>query len=440
MATYRLFYGRVSSTDQNLELQLAQAAELNFDYIYAERISGRRRDRPEFANLIEQALALRQQGHQVECWVVEWTRWARNTIYSLEKVKELEAAGVVIMELTTRQPVSLNTASGLLSTGTKSLMAEYYSAELSERMRRSMAHRRNHNKPTSATITFGYRRSADKSKLEPGPDWHIARELIEQFMSGVTLTRLIAWLWQKHNIRRSRQGLLTWLKSPVLRGHTVYAGGADVRHSTHPPLVTEDEWRQISYRLELNRQLRGQNQNNTIYPVPNIVWCRECSRKCYSHINNKRKSYSNRYFVCDHAQRRGDCTNRNCISDRAIEAAIQEAIVEAADHIAIEMTQPSDLNPAIAALEAERATLEPLAHRPAIAEEIAAIDAEIANKKAGIHRMDASHTQALVKELAQLSSSDWDAIAPEERRAIYSELCQRVTILGKEVIEVKLKM
>jgi len=440
MALFRLFYGRVSSADQNLELQLAQAAELNFDYIYAERISGRRRDRPEFANLIEQALALRQQGHQVECWVVEWTRWARNTIYALDKVRQLESAGVVIMELTTRQPVSLSTASNLLSTGTKSLMAEYYSAELSERMKRSMAHRRKHNKPTSATVTFGYQRSADKSRLEPGPNWRIARSLVEQFMNGKTLTRLIAWLWQEHQITRSRQGLLSWLKSPVIRGHTVYAGGIDIRYNTHPPLVTEDEWRQISYQLELNRQLRGQNQNCTIYPVPNIVWCGECNRKCYSHVNNKRKSYNNRYFVCDHAQRRGDCTNRNCINDRTIEAAIQEAIVEAAERIAIELAQPTSLDPYIVALEAERATLEPLAHRPAIAEEIAAINQEIANKKTGIRSQDTSYTQTLIKELAQLSSSAWEMIPASERRAVYAELCDRVIILGKDVTEVRLKI
>lgn len=48
MALFRLFYGRVSSKDQNLELQLAQAREFDFDRVFAERITGRRADRPSF--------------------------------------------------------------------------------------------------------------------------------------------------------------------------------------------------------------------------------------------------------------------------------------------------------------------------------------------------------------------------------------------------------
>lgn len=435
MALYRLFYGRVSSKDQNLDLQLAQAKEMNFDQVFAEHITGRRSDRPKFLAMMEAALSLRQQGHQVECWVVEWSRWARNTIYSLEKVKELEAAGVVIMELTTRQPVSLSTASGLITTATKSLMAEYYSAELSERLQRSLVQRRKINKFIGAAPPFGYQRSADKTRLEPSPDWKLARETVERFLAGESINKITGWLYQSHGIQKSRSGIWCWLRSPTIRGHIVY-GGSDYRYNQHPALVTEAEFRQIEYQINLNRQLRGKNWTATIYAVPTFVHCGECGRKANTNV---KKAQGDRYFCCRYAICRTDCTNRTAVNDKVIEAAIQEAIVEAADRIAIEMAQPPDLDPVIAALEAERATLEPLAHRPAIAEEIAAIDAEIANKKAGVQSQDASHVQTLVRELAQLSSDDWEAIAMETRRAIYSELCHRVTILGREVIEVRLR-
>lgn len=440
MALYRLFYGRVSSKDQNLDLQLAQAREMDFDQVFAERITGRRADRPEFLAMVEAALALRQQGHQVECWVVEWTRWARNTVYALDKVRQLEAAGVVIMELTTRQPVSLSTASGLITTGTKSLMAEYYSAELSERLQRSMVQRRKHNRPIGSRITFGYQRTPDKSRLEPSADWRLAREMAERFIAGQSISSLVAWLWQEHGICRSRQGLWGWLRSPVIRGHIVYYTGSstvDIRYNQHPALVSEAEARQIDYRLDLNRQLRGANATATVYAVPNLVWCSQCGRKANSHMNGTRR---HRYFECDHAIRRGDCSNRLKVNDKAIEAAIQEALLEAAVRLAEALASADTTDPAIAALEAERATLEPLAHRPAIAEELAAIDAEIANRRAGHQRQDSGRLRELVIQLGSLTSADWDQLAPSQRRQLYQDVVDRVTILGREVIEVRLKV
>lgn len=435
MALYRLFYGRVSSKDQNLDLQLAQAQEFGFDQIFSEHITGRRQDRPEFNNLIAKALELRQQGHQVEVWVVEWSRWARNTAFSMEKVRELEAAGVVIMELTTRQPMTLSTASGLITTGTKSLMAEYYSIELKERVERSIAQRKKLNKPIGPTVALGYQRSADKSRLEPGPEWQIARELIEKFVAGESIHALMRWLWETHGIHRGRSSLWAWLKSPTIRGHLVYDRGKDIRYNTHPPLLSESEARQIDYRMELNRQMKGRNARGTFYAVPNFVWCAECGRRMDSWSDKRR-----RYFLCNHSRRRGDCGNRLRINQLNVETAIQKAFMEAAAKIATDLNQINTVDPAIAALEAERAALKPLAHRPAIAEEIAAIDAEIANRRAGHQRQDISHLQDVIKTFSNLNESDWKQLSQVKRRAIYSELVENLFVLEGQVTKVKLKI
>jgi DNA invertase Pin-like site-specific DNA recombinase len=128
MAHYQLCYGRVSSKDQNLDLQIQQfQQQVEFDELFTESLSGRRRDRPEFLRLVDRALELRQHRHQVTVWVVEWTRWARDTVWAMESLAQLEAAGVQVKELTTGQEITLQTASGLLTTGVKSLMAHYYS-------------------------------------------------------------------------------------------------------------------------------------------------------------------------------------------------------------------------------------------------------------------------------------------------------------------------
>ncbi|OEY84685.1 Sin recombinase, partial [Oenococcus kitaharae] len=43
-----VFYARVSSTDQNLARQLARAKEVQADKIFADKLSGKDIQRPEF--------------------------------------------------------------------------------------------------------------------------------------------------------------------------------------------------------------------------------------------------------------------------------------------------------------------------------------------------------------------------------------------------------
>ena len=63
MAHYQLCYGRVSSRDQNLDLQIQQfQQQVEFDELFTESLSGRRRDRPEFLRMVERVTI---QGREV---------------------------------------------------------------------------------------------------------------------------------------------------------------------------------------------------------------------------------------------------------------------------------------------------------------------------------------------------------------------------------------
>ena len=300
MALFTLCYGRVSTLDQNIELQISQFESIGYDQLFVEKVSGRRRDRPEFLKLTDKALELRSQGHQVRVYVIEFSRWARDTAYSLETLSTLDEAGVEVIETTTGQPLTLKTSAGLTSVGLKALMAHAYSLDLSERLKRSHAQRRQQQRPTGGPLPWGYLRSEDKSQFIPNPDeWAFCRVVIERFLEGETLTGLIRWLWHEHDIRRSAAGLKQWLINPVLRGHLRYKDGA-VLYDVHEPLITEAEYRQIQQRLDLNRRLRGKNKGR-IYAVPTIVHCAACGEQCSTCSNRL-----TRYFFCYRAVKRGE--------------------------------------------------------------------------------------------------------------------------------------
>ena len=67
-----VFYCRVSSKDQNLARQLARAKEVHADKIFADKLSGKNLDRPEFNKMMKYL----REGDTLE--VVSLDRLSRN--------------------------------------------------------------------------------------------------------------------------------------------------------------------------------------------------------------------------------------------------------------------------------------------------------------------------------------------------------------------------
>ena len=437
MALWRLCYGRVSTSDQNIDLQITQFEALGYDEIFVEKLSGRKIDRPEFIRLADRALELRSQGHDVVVYVIEWTRWARRTWFALQQLERLEKSGCTIIEATTGQSVTMQTSDGALSVGMKSLLAEHYSLQLSERQKRSYQDKRSKGKPMSGAAPFGYARSPENSRFVPGKEWGIGRELVEMFLGGASQYDLCRFLWSKYKIKRSPRGVKGWLRNPVLRGHIQYQDGT-LLLNRHEPLITEAEYRAIQHRFKLSSQLRGFNKGK-IYAVPTgMLRCFHCNRSLTTLCNR-----SHRYFFCKYARQRGDCSapRKLCRQDW-IEAAIQEAIVERAEEIANALLTPKQISsPLILEKEKELEALKPLAHRPNIQAEIEAIEAEIEQIQIEEVLESAGEQQVrqAIQDLAWSTSDEWTQLTEQQRRAIYCDLVKYIQISGAEIVRVELK-
>jgi DNA invertase Pin-like site-specific DNA recombinase len=441
MALFRLAYGRVSTDQQNIELQIAQFETLGYDELFVEKVSGRRRDRTEFVKLIDRAIELRSQGQDVQVLVIEWSRWARNTIYSLESLDKLESAGVQVIETTTGRPLTMRTSAGLVDAGLKSLMAHGYSLDLSDRLKRSYVHRRQIGKPMAGPVPWGYQRGEGNKAYEPSEDWSLCREVIDRYIAGATFLELTRWLKDEHGITKSDVGLRHWLNNPVLRGHLAYNGQTELKYNTHPALITEEEWASIRSRMRLNRKLRGKNKGRVYAIAADLLQCSVCGGALHTYSNHHW-----RYFCCYNSKKRGDCSApRKYVREDWVEAAIQNALQERAEEIAGEVSRPSGeiVNPREIELRRELADLEEL-HKATRRESIKLALDEVRAELEAIKNADSVKESTFKTQrriiLAMRRPDFFEGIVDEDRRAIYTDLVEVVRILGPEVVEVKLKI
>jgi len=84
----RYGYARVSTTGQDLEVQLQQLKKEDCDKIYSEKFTGTKADRPQLKKVLDQL----KEGDTLV--VTKLDRLARNTVEGIEIVKGLFAKGV----------------------------------------------------------------------------------------------------------------------------------------------------------------------------------------------------------------------------------------------------------------------------------------------------------------------------------------------------------
>lgn len=111
-------YARVSTRDQNPQLQLDALEASGYDELVTEKESGKRGvTRPEWEALLPRPKA----GDTLKFWKSD--RWGRSAAHVLTTVNELRDRGVTIVSLT--ENFDLETKEGRLMFGVLALAAEY---------------------------------------------------------------------------------------------------------------------------------------------------------------------------------------------------------------------------------------------------------------------------------------------------------------------------
>jgi DNA invertase Pin-like site-specific DNA recombinase len=127
----RIGYARVSSDDQNLDLQRDALKKAGCERVYEEKESGGKADRPQLLRLME---ALRS-GDTLVVWRLD--RLGRSLKHLIETVEKLEAMGVGFQSVT--ESIDTTTSGGKLVFHIFAALAEFERTLIRERTRAGLS-------------------------------------------------------------------------------------------------------------------------------------------------------------------------------------------------------------------------------------------------------------------------------------------------------------
>jgi DNA invertase Pin-like site-specific DNA recombinase len=343
-----VFYGRysdASQTEQSIEGQRKvcyEWAERNGYKIIAEYIdralSGTEADnRPEFQRMIADSAKRQFQG----VLVYQLDRFARNRYDSATHKNKLKKNGVKV--LSAKENIT-DDASGVLMEAVLEGMAEYFSVELSQKVKRGMALTAQKCEFTGAGVPLGYKIVDKKYAVDPETA-PIVKRIFEMYLGGMTMAEIIRYLnengvktsfgnaYNKNSIRRI-------LKNRRYLGIYKYndieiPGGV-------PQIVDEKTFADAQVLLEKNKKaparLKALAEN---YLLTTKLFC-QCGSPMTGESGHSRTGAIHQYYKCNTARKHGDCKKKPVkkayIEDKVIEYIMNDLTDEKINDMATKIS------------------------------------------------------------------------------------------------------
>lgn len=285
-------YARYSSHKQNSTSIEAQILEIT---AYAERlgytiveqyidmaISGKSDDRPEFLRMIEDS----SKGKFSRILVYSLDRFARNRYDSARYKAKLKKNGVKV--LSAKENISDDPA-GIVMEGVLESMAEYYSAELSQKVNRNMLLNAEKGLYNGGFVPLGYRvieqdfDTYKKKKLVIDENTApIVQAIFKMRANDIPVVEIIDFL-NKNGYKTgkgtdfNKNSLQNLFKNKKYIGTTTY--GEKEFPNTIPAIIDEDTFNKVQEVREKYKHAPGIRKAEDRYLLTGKLFCGKCGSK-----------------------------------------------------------------------------------------------------------------------------------------------------------------
>lgn len=327
-----VIYARFSShsqTEQSIEGQLRECYDyakrhdlLVVDEYIDRALTGTTDKRPSFLQMIEES----KKKTFDYVLVYQLDRFARNRYDSANYKAKLKKNGVRV--LSAKENISED-ASGILIEGVLESMAEYYSAELSQKVKRGIRESYEKGYFIGGTGLFGYD-IVDKKWTINQEEAAIVREIFERYRYGEKAKSIANWL-NGIGVRNKSGSQFTVNSVARVIRQTKYKGIIEFEGRVYtnvvPAIVDEKTWADCNRILDNQRHKQQCCKEHSDYILSGKLFCGNCGTLMTDEGGTSKTGRQYYYYKCFNRKKNKDKCVKQAVGKQYLEDLVFEKTI-----------------------------------------------------------------------------------------------------------------
>ena len=268
--------------------------------------SARTANRPEFQRMVKDSE--RRLFDIVLVWKLD--RFARDRYDAAHYKHILQKNHVKLVSAT--EPIS-DSPAGIMMESMLTGMAEYYSAELSEKIVRGMTENVLKGKYNGGTIPIGYVIDAERHfQIDPLTAPFVV-EAFKRYAEGVTMKEVLDWL-NRQGVKTGKNHAFTYNSVHTLLTNRRYMGENRFQDIVMPdaiPVIVEKElFDRVQEKMAKNRRAPARHKAEDDYLLTTKLFCGMCGSMMFGECGTGRNKTVHHYYKCAKAKRTHICKKK----------------------------------------------------------------------------------------------------------------------------------
>lgn len=321
-------YSSHSQGEQSIEGQLSEANKYaaahgyTIVHEYVDRAkTGRTDNREEFQKMLKDTA--KHQFDVIILWKVD--RFGRNKEEITLNKMVCRKNGVRVEYIAESIP---NSPEGVILESVLEGLAEYYSLQLSQNIRRGIAESAEKCQVTGGNRPLGYKTGSDM-KFEIDEDTApTVRMIFDMYASGSTVTEIVKKL-NELGLRTLRGGKFTHNSLHSILKNEKYIGVYN-NHGKHteggvPRIVSDEVFFKVQEMLKVNKRAPAKTWARADYILADKAFCGHCGAPMFGESGTSHTGVRHNYYICSGKKRFKTC-KKKAVRQADLEGAVLRAV------------------------------------------------------------------------------------------------------------------
>ena len=324
-------YSSHSQRDESIDAQLRECHEyaVKNDYIileeYCDRaLTGKTDNRASFQKMIKDA----KQNKFNYVLVYKLDRFARNRYDSAMYKNVLKKHNVKVVSI--KENIS-DSPEGIILESVLEGMAEYYSANLSQNIKRGMTENALQCKYNGSGVPLGFTITPDKHFEVDPIGAKIVNEIFKMYSEGFTVSEIINHCNEKgyktvKGNEFNKNSLRKMLNNEKYIG--TYKHGDVVIENGIPAIVDRKLFDQVQQKYQANYTSRGRSKANVEYLLSTKIFCGHCGTQMNGDSGTSRWGTKHYYYKCNKRKMTKGCDkqteNKEWLENNVVKITVEK--------------------------------------------------------------------------------------------------------------------